>query len=70
MEPACECGEPEQNSEHIITTCPLHKPPSEDGLYDVGPEMRMWLLLSWTFDDDTQKKYDHQIVAMLPKFAV
>ena len=39
----CECGDPEQNSEHIITICPLYKPPSEPGLYDVGPEMRMWL---------------------------
>ena len=40
---ACECGEPEQNADHILTTCPLYKPPSEAGLYDVGPEMRTWL---------------------------
>ncbi|CAM4567709.1 unnamed protein product [Leuciscus chuanchicus] len=39
----CECGEPEQTAEHIITTCPLYKPPSEAGLFDVGPEMRTWL---------------------------
>ena len=40
---ACECGEPEQTAEHIITTCPLYKPPSEAGLFDVKPEMRRWL---------------------------
>ncbi|CAM4608619.1 unnamed protein product [Leuciscus chuanchicus] len=39
----CEFGEPEQTAEHIITTCPLYKPPSEAGLFDVGPEMRTWL---------------------------
>ena len=40
---ACECGEPEQTADHIITTCPLYKPPSEAGLFDVGPETRAWL---------------------------
>ena len=40
---ACECGEPEQTAEHIITTCPLYKPPSEAGLFNVGPETRAWL---------------------------
>ena len=39
----CECGEPEQSAEHIINTCPLHKPPSEAGLFQVGPETRAWL---------------------------
>ena len=40
---ACECGEPEQTADHIITACPLYKPPSEAGLFDVGPETRAWL---------------------------
>ena len=40
---ACECGAPEQNVEHIMTTCPLYRPPSEVGLFDVGPETRAWL---------------------------
>ena len=39
----CECGEPEQTAEHIITTCPLYRPPSEAGLFQVGPETRAWL---------------------------
>ena len=25
---ACECGEPEQTADHIINSCPLHRPPS------------------------------------------
>ncbi|CAL8292144.1 unnamed protein product [Arctogadus glacialis] len=40
---ACECGEPEQTADHIITTCPWHRPPSEEGLFQVGPETREWL---------------------------
>ncbi|KAJ8366008.1 hypothetical protein SKAU_G00148390 [Synaphobranchus kaupii] len=40
---ACECGEPEQTAEHIITGCPLYSPPSEAGLFDLGPETRAWL---------------------------
>ncbi|KAL7402753.1 hypothetical protein ABVT39_019550, partial [Epinephelus coioides] len=40
---ACECGESEQTAEHIITGCPLYSPPSESGLFDLGPEMRTWL---------------------------
>ena len=40
---ACECGEPEQTADHIITTCPLYKPPSEAGLFNLGPETRTWL---------------------------
>ena len=39
----CECGEPEQTAEHIINTCLLYKPPSEAGLFQVGPETRAWL---------------------------
>ena len=40
---ACECGEPEQTADHIITTCPLYRPPSEAGLFHVGPETMAWL---------------------------
>ena len=40
---ACDCGYPEQTAEHIINTCPLHRPPSEAGLFDLGPEMLAWL---------------------------
>ena len=40
---ACECGEIEQTAEHIITGCPLYSPPSEAGLFDLGPETRAWL---------------------------
>ena len=42
---ACECVEPEQTAEHIINSCPLHRPPSEAGLFEVGPLVRAWLLL-------------------------
>ena len=38
---ACECGEPEQTADHIINS--LHKPPSEAGLFEVGPLARAWL---------------------------
>ena len=41
---ACECGESEQTAEHIMDTCPLYRPPSEAGLFHVGPETRAWLL--------------------------
>ena len=40
---ACGCGEPEQTAEHIINSCPLHRPPSEAGLFEVGPLTRAWL---------------------------
>ena len=40
---ACECGEPEQTADHIIKSCPLHRPPSETGLFEVGPFTRAWL---------------------------
>ena len=33
---ACECGEPEQTADHIINSCPLHRYPSEPGLFEVG----------------------------------
>ena len=36
----CECGEPEQIADRIINTCPLHRPPSEAGLFEVGPLTR------------------------------
>lgn len=39
---ACKCGEPVQSAEHIITTSPLYRPPSEVGLFYVGPETRAW----------------------------
>ena len=40
---ACECGEPEQTADHIINSCPLHRPPSEAGIFEVGPLTRAWL---------------------------
>ena len=40
---ACECGELEQTADHTIYSCPLHRPPSEDGLFEVGPLTRAWL---------------------------
>lgn len=40
---ACECGEAEQTADHIINTCLLCRPPSEVGLFQVGPETRAWL---------------------------
>ena len=40
---ACECGEPEQTAYHIINSCPLHRPPSEAGIFEVGPLTRAWL---------------------------
>ena len=35
----CECGDPEQTADHVINTCPLYRPPSEAGLFDLGPQM-------------------------------
>ena len=40
---ACECGELEQTADHIINSCSLHRPPSEAGLFEVGPLTRAWL---------------------------
>ena len=40
---ACECGEPKQTADHIINSCPLHRSPSEAGLYEIGPLTRAWL---------------------------
>ena len=35
---ACECGEPEHTANHIINSCPLHRPPSSKaGLFEIGP---------------------------------
>ena len=39
----CECGEPEQTADHIVNSCPLHRPPSEAGIFEVGPLTRAWL---------------------------
>ena len=43
---AWECGEPEQTAEYIINSFPLHRPPSEAGLFEVGPLTRAWLQLT------------------------
>ena len=40
---ACECGEPKQTADHIINSCPIHRPPSEAGIFEVGPLTRAWL---------------------------
>ena len=40
---ACECVEPEQTADHIFNSCPLYRPPSEAGLFEVGPLTRAWL---------------------------
>ena len=46
---ACECGEPEQTADHIINSCPLHRPPSEAGRFEVWPLARAWLQQTeWT----------------------
>ena len=34
---ACKCGELEQTADHIINSCPLHRPPSEGGIFELGP---------------------------------
>ena len=39
----CECGEPEQTADHIINSCPVHRPPSEAGIFEIGPLTRAWL---------------------------
>ena len=63
---ACECGEPEQTAAHIINSCPLHRPPSEAGLFEVGPLMRarlhhtesvynmIWLYVWYFFISETK----------------
>ena len=65
---ACECGEPEQTADHIINSCPLHRPPSEDELFEVGPLTRAWLqqteLIIW--DDDIRKKKKGEGEYLLP----
>ena len=40
---AGECGEQEQTADHIINSCPLHRPPSETSLYEIGSLTRSWL---------------------------
>ena len=49
---ACGCGEPEQTADHIINSCPLHRPPSEAGLFEVGPLNRAdgSNRLSWIYE--------------------
>ena len=61
---ACECGEPEQTADHIINRCPLHRPPSEAGLFEVGPLTSAWLQhteLNIGDDDIRKKKKKDQI---------
>ena len=60
----CECGEPEQTADHIINSCPLHRPLSEAGPFEVGPLTRAWLQqteLTILCDDIGKKtlKYRH-----------
>ena len=45
---ACEYGEPEQTADHIFNSCPLYRPPSEAGLFEVGPLTRAWLQVQHT----------------------
>ena len=40
---ACECGEPKQTSYHVINSYPLHSPPFEAGIFEVGSLTRAWL---------------------------
>ena len=55
---ACECGEPEQTDDHILNSCPLHRPPSAAGIFEVGPLTRAWLQRTelTILYDDTRKK--------------
>ena len=53
---ACECGEPEQTADHIINSCPLHRPPSEAGIFEVGPLTRADWVSDLIWYDDTRKK--------------
>ena len=55
---ACECGEPEQTADHIINSCPLYRPPSEAGLFEVGPLTRAWLQhTELTITDDERRRF-------------
>lgn len=51
---ACECAD------HIISSCPPFRPPSEAGLFNVGPEMRVWLhtteLDIWSCHTETEEE--------------
>ena len=58
---ACECGEPEQTAYHIIKSCPLHRPPSEAGLVQVGPLTRARLQQTIWYDDTRKKKKMHSL---------
>ena len=40
---SCEFGEPEHTADHTINSCPLHRPPSEAGLFEVVLLTRAWL---------------------------
>ena len=54
----CECGEPEQTADHILNSYPLHRPPFEAGLFEVGPLTRAWLQqtkLTILYDDTRNK---------------
>ena len=40
----CECGEPSQTVEHVMTSCPTYRPPNGDqGLKDLDKETLDWL---------------------------
>ena len=67
---ACECGEPEQTADHIINSCLLHRPPSEAGLFEVGPLTRAWLQqteLTISYDDTRKKKKEEHNVPLAEK---
>ena len=42
---ACDCGADQQTANHIITECPLHRPPNDlHSVIDVDAATREWLL--------------------------
>ncbi|XP_037106054.1 uncharacterized protein LOC119122003 [Syngnathus acus] len=41
---SCECGDPVQTVEHMISSCPKHQPPNgEQGLIDLDDDTLTWL---------------------------
>ena len=64
--PACDCGADQQTANHIITECPLNRPPNGlHGLIDVDADAatREWLLSKfpeiyffWLFGFTRKKK--------------
>ena len=40
----CECGDPSQTVEHVMTSCPIYRPPNGDrGLTDLDNDTLDWL---------------------------